>query len=103
MKIESLGVPEALIRDRTVYDPDVARAMVEGALARSKSAELAIAITGVAGPKPDQGKPVGLVYIATLRRGGKAAVAECHFKGRSPEIVAATIQRALELGLQTVE
>jgi NAD+ synthetase len=103
MKTDALGVREALIRERTVYDPDVARAMAGGALERASAANLAIAITGVAGPGPDQGKPCGLVYIATLRRGGNADVTECHFDGKPPEVVAATIRRALELGLAALD
>ncbi|UIJ70794.1 NAD(+) synthase [Aurantimonas sp. HBX-1] len=99
MKIDALGVPEDLIRERTVYDPDVARAMAEGALRCATRAGLAIAITGVAGPEPDQGKPVGLVYIATLLEGENAQVTECHFAGQPKEIVSATIRKALQLGL----
>jgi NAD+ synthetase len=103
MKIDALGVSDALVQDRTVYDPEVACAMAEGALQRAKGAGLAIAITGVAGPEPDQGKPVGLVYIATLRKGGKAHVTECHFSGQPKEIVAAAIRKALQLGLATLD
>ncbi|HEV7275811.1 MAG TPA: NAD(+) synthase [Devosiaceae bacterium] len=103
MKVDALGVPEALIGERTVYDPEVARMMAEGALQRAKGAGLAIAITGVAGPEPDQGKPVGLVYIATLRRGGTAQVTECHFSGQPKDIVAATIRNALHLGLSALD
>ncbi|MBB4004693.1 NAD(+) synthase [Aurantimonas endophytica] len=99
MKIDALGVSSALIGDRTVYDPEVASAMAEGALQRAKGAELAIAITGVAGPEPDQGKPVGLVYIATLLAGGTPQVTECHFRGQPKEIVTAAIRKALSLGL----
>jgi nicotinamide-nucleotide amidase len=48
----------------------VAEQMAEGALARSP-ADIALAITGVLGPAPDDdGNPVGLVCFATLRRGG---------------------------------
>jgi NAD+ synthetase len=103
MKIDALGVSPALIREKTVYDPEVACAMAEGAMQRAKGAELAIAITGVGGPEPDQGKPVGLVYIATLRRGGKAQATECHFSGRPGEIVAASIRKALRLGLDALD
>ena len=103
MKVDALGVPDALIRDRTVYDPEVARAMAEGALRRAKGAGLAIAITGVAGPEPDQGKPVGLVHIATLRSGGTAQVTEYHFSGQPREIVAATIRKALHLSLAALD
>ena len=44
--------------------------MAEGALAHSR-AGIAAAITGVAGPQPDEdGNPVGRVCIAVARRGG---------------------------------
>jgi nicotinamide-nucleotide amidase len=68
-KTASLGVPAGLIeRDGPVSEP-VARAMAEGALARSP-ADIAIAITGVAGPEPDEyGTPVGVVHFAAARRG----------------------------------
>jgi nicotinamide-nucleotide amidase len=103
MKIDALGVPEDLIAEKTVYDPEVARAMAEGALRRAAGAGLAIAITGVAGPEPDQGKPVGLVYIATQRRGAAPQVKECRFDGQPKEIVAATVREALQLGLAALE
>jgi PncC family amidohydrolase len=103
MKTDALGVREALIRERTVYDAEVACEMARGALERAKAADLAIAITGVAGPGPDQGKPEGLVYIATHRRGGEAQAREFSFQGKPKEVVAATIREALELGLAVLE
>lgn len=63
-KTMALGVPAKLLRRKSAVCGDVAMAMAEGALAHSP-AELAVAITGVAGPEPDQdGNPVGLVCIA---------------------------------------
>jgi NAD+ synthetase len=103
MKTDALGVREALIHDRTVYSPEVACAMAEGALDRAKGADLAIAITGVAGPDPDQGKPVGLVYIATLRRGRSPQVTELRLEGQPKDIVAATTRKALELGIAALD
>ncbi len=71
MKHRSLGVPMALLRSKTAVCKEVAEAMVAGALKLS-SADVAVAVTGVAGPKPDEdGNPVGLVYIAAACRGGK--------------------------------
>jgi nicotinamide-nucleotide amidase len=99
MKIDALGLREALIRERTVYDAEVAAEMARGALDRAKAADLAVAITGVAGPGPDEGKPPGLVYIASLRRGAAPEVVECRLTGRPDEIIAATIRRALDLAL----
>jgi nicotinamide-nucleotide amidase len=46
-------------------------AMAEGALERS-TADVAVAVTGIAGPDPDEdGNPVGLVCIAVARDGRK--------------------------------
>lgn len=67
-KSEMLGVPVWLIERHGAVSEDVARAMAGGALTHSR-ADLAVAITGVAGP--DGGtpeKPVGLVYFAAGRR-----------------------------------
>jgi len=68
-KTRALGVAEALLREKGAVCGEVARAMAEGALARSK-AGIAAAITGVAGPEPDEdGNPVGRVCIAVACRG----------------------------------
>ena len=65
----ALGVPEALLREKGAVCAEVARAMAEGALKHS-NAGIAAAITGVAGPEPDEdGNPVGRVCIAVARRG----------------------------------
>jgi nicotinamide-nucleotide amidase len=69
-KTEMLGVPGDLIARRGAVSADVARAMAEGALKHSK-ADLAVAVTGIAGPDGGSAeKPVGLVHIAAARRGG---------------------------------
>ena len=69
-KTEMLGVPADLIARRGAVSADVARAMAEGALRHSR-ADLAIAVTGIAGPDGGSAdKPVGLVHIAAARRGG---------------------------------
>ncbi len=68
-KTVALGVPAALLAAKGAVCREVALAMAEGALARSP-AEIAVAITGVAGPSPDEdGNPVGRVCIAVARRG----------------------------------
>jgi nicotinamide-nucleotide amidase len=68
-KTELLGVPEALIAEHGAVSEPVARAMAEGALAASR-ADVAVAITGVAGPGGSESKPEGLVHFACARRGG---------------------------------
>ena len=68
-KTKSLGVPSGLLRSRGAVCAEVARAMAEGALAHS-AGDLAVAITGVAGPEPDEdNNPVGLVCIAVAQTG----------------------------------
>ena len=63
-KEQLLGVPNLLIARDGAVSETVARAMAEGALQRS-NAELAIAVTGVAGPGGGSvEKPVGLVHFA---------------------------------------
>ncbi|HEX4936492.1 MAG TPA: CinA family protein, partial [Gemmatimonadaceae bacterium] len=48
-KTELLGVPAALLQAQGAVSAETARAMVEGALARS-AADVAVAVTGIAGP-----------------------------------------------------
>ena len=65
----ALGVPETLLREKGAVCAEVARAMAEGAL-KNSNAGISAAITGVAGPEPDEdGNPVGRVCIAIARRG----------------------------------
>lgn len=62
-KIRELDVPSAWIEKHGAVSDPVARAMAEGA-ARKSGADLAIGITGIAGPEGGaEKKPVGLVYI----------------------------------------
>jgi nicotinamide-nucleotide amidase len=78
-KNRALGVPRSLLREKGAVCVEVARAMAEGALAQS-GAGLAAAITGVAGPEPDDdGNPVGRVCIAVARSGFPTEVAEHHY------------------------
>jgi nicotinamide-nucleotide amidase len=68
-KTKTLGVSSELLARNGAVCREVALAMAEGALERSP-AELAVAITGVAGPEPDEDdNPVGLVCIAVARDG----------------------------------
>ena len=72
-KTELLGVAAELIDTFGAVSEEVARAMAEGALVRSH-ADLALAVTGIAGPGgATQGKPVGTVWLALGRRGSEAA------------------------------
>ncbi len=78
-KSELIGVPAALIAAHGAVSGPVARAMAEGALTRSH-ANVAIAVTGVAGPGGGTlVKPVGLVHLAVARTGVATGDRECRF------------------------
>lgn len=69
-----LGVPAAMLRRFGAVSRETAAAMAKGAL-KNSLADIAVSITGVAGPGGGtRQKPVGLVYFAVARRGGKPLV-----------------------------
>jgi nicotinamide-nucleotide amidase len=97
-KIAAVGVPEQLLAAHTAVSGEVALAMALGGLARCPAA-LVAAITGVAGPEPDEdGNPVGLVYIAVAERGGRTKAVKHEFGNLAKqEICAAAMGAALDL------
>ena len=96
-KIEMLGVCEATLAAEGAVSEAVARAMAEGAAARS-GCELAVAVTGIAGPGGgSETKPVGLVHIAAARRGGPTLHERHLFPGDRSAIRLATVDAALRL------
>jgi nicotinamide-nucleotide amidase len=96
-KAELLGVPMAMIAEHGAVSRPVARAMVLGALSASR-ADVAISVTGVAGPGGGSAeKPVGLVFIGACRRGAEPEVARCLFPGDRAQVREASVQRAFDL------
>ena len=96
-KSELLGVPAETIARVGAVSAEVAEAMALGALERSR-ADLAVSITGIAGPGGDTpDKPVGLVYIGSARR-GQSALSERHlFEGDRTAVRLASVEAALDL------
>lgn len=97
-KIQSLGVQHSLLNTHGAVSAEVAQAMAEGALAAS-NADVAVSITGIAGPGgATGGKPVGLVYFGCAREGMTTVTAERRFGdiGRD-EIREASVNVAFEL------
>jgi nicotinamide-nucleotide amidase len=78
-KIGALGVDLETLRRHGAVSAETARAMAEGAR-RASAAEVAVAVTGIAGPgggTPD--KPVGLVHIGLAAPGRPAVSREFRF------------------------
>jgi nicotinamide-nucleotide amidase len=78
-KTELIGVDAGLIALHGAVSAEVARAMAEGSL-RFSRCDIAVAVTGIAGPGGgSMSKPVGLVHLATARRGGVTVDQACRF------------------------
>ncbi len=96
-KTELVGVPAALIAEHGAVSEPVARAMAEGAIAHSR-ADIAVSVTGVAGPGGGTAtKPVGLVWLGLARRGHPTAAERHIFPGDRTAIREATVARAFAL------
>ena len=96
-KVEMLGVlPETLEAHGAVSEA-VAREMAEGALAHS-AADLAVSITGIAGPGGSEHKPEGRVCFGLARRGRATRVETVEFGARGrAEVRKAATEHALGL------
>jgi nicotinamide-nucleotide amidase len=95
-KIESLGVPAALIAEHGAVSEPVARAMAEGIRTKA-STHVGVGVTGIAGPgggTPD--KPVGTVMIAVLI-GADAHVRTFQFIGSREMVKFQSTQAALNM------
>jgi nicotinamide-nucleotide amidase len=99
-KNELLGVPEQTLAAHGAVSEAVARAMADGALRRSR-ADVAVAITGVAGPGGGTAdKPVGLVHFAACHRDGRAA----HRRVEFGDAGRATVRRrSVEVALELMQ
>jgi nicotinamide-nucleotide amidase len=97
-KQELLGVPPETLARHGAVSGETAVAMAEGALHASR-AEVAVSVTGVAGPDGGSAaKPVGLVHFACARRGKPTVAREERFGdiGRG-EVRLASVKIALDL------
>lgn len=94
-KTELLGVDASVISQHGAVSEETARAMVEGAIARSK-AQVAVAVTGVAGPTGgSRSRPVGTVWFA-WSAGGQTSAQCMLFAGDRAAVRAATVRHALD-------
>jgi nicotinamide-nucleotide amidase len=98
-KTSRLGVPRSVLRSDGAVSEAAVRAMAAGALRRT-GAQLAVAVTGIAGPGGAvPGKPVGTVWLGWAERHGGAirvAVQLRHFRGDRESVRRKTVRAALE-------
>ena len=100
-KRKLLGVKKGSLEKKGAVSEEVAREMAKGAALFSK-AEVAVAVTGIAGPGGGtEEKPVGLVYIACSVC-GKITVKKYNFSGNRAKIRETTVSSALILMRQCI-
>ena len=94
-KVQMLGVDAALIAQHGAVSREVACAMASGAL-RQSPADLAVAVTGIAGPGGAvAGKPVGTVWLATALKGREPEPLLLHCPGDRSAVREATVREAI--------
>ena len=96
VKAGLLGVDAGLLAARGAVDPDVATAMARG-VRRALRCDVGVATTGVAGPDPQDGRPVGTVFVAVCGADDDVAVRRLALRGDRVAIRTATVTAALEL------
>jgi len=98
-KHEMLGVPTETLASHGAVSRETVRAMAEGALAAAGcDADLAVSVSGVAGPgggSPE--KPVGTVWMAVASRGAETATRLCRFPGDRSQVRIRTVEAALAM------
>ncbi|HLZ65125.1 MAG TPA: CinA family protein [Aliidongia sp.] len=97
-KTAMLGVPADLFPTVGAVSDEVAAAMAVGVLDRLPRIDLAVSVTGIAGPGGgSDAKPVGLVHFGIARRGRPVATVHEVFPGDRAGVRRATVVKALAL------
>jgi nicotinamide-nucleotide amidase len=98
-----LGVSELTLHRHGAVSQECALQMVDGVL-RSSGAELALAVTGIAGPGGGSiDKPVGMVCFAGGLLSGRRWLETCHFSGDRTSVRTQAALHALALGLRCIQ
>lgn len=102
-KTEMLGIPSRVIAASGAVSTEVARRMADETLLRS-NADLAVSITGIAGPGGSAHKPAGLVHFALASRNGPTRCEVRRFGDRGRDLVRqASLEYALGLLAEGVD
>ncbi|AXG82916.1 CinA family protein [Streptomyces paludis] len=96
LKRDVLGVDGPLLEERGAVDPEVARQLAAG-VRRVLGATWGAATTGVAGPDPQDGQPVGTVYVAIAGPEGVGKVAALRLNGDRADIRKESVRSVLGL------
>ncbi|MFB7916074.1 CinA family protein [Streptomyces sp. NPDC056061] len=96
VKRELLGVDGALLAERGAVDPAVALQMAAG-VRRLLGADWGAATTGVAGPDPQDGKPVGTVFVAVAGPDGTRNMTALRLNGGRTDIRKESVRNVLVL------
>ncbi len=86
-KIQTVGVPAECIQKHGAVSRQVVDSLLRGVLERADDVDIAIAVSGIAGPGgASTDKPVGLVYSGILFRGQAADIVEYRYSGTRIDI-----------------
>jgi PncC family amidohydrolase len=97
-----LGIDENDIKQYGPVSKHVAEAMAIGALQHS-TADIALAITGIAGPASDEtGIPPGTIWISLAKRGAEPVSRVYHIRGNRQRVRKQGTKMALEMVLQSL-
>jgi len=101
LKASVVGVSESLLARAGAVHPEVALELARGVRARL-SATWGVGVTGVAGPEPQGGRPVGTVFVAAVGPPGET-VSELELTGDRNSIRRQTVAHVVTLLLNVTE
>ncbi|MFT9364734.1 MAG: CinA family protein [Gluconobacter sp.] len=100
LKMSAVSVPETVLAQYGAVSLQTAQAMAEGGLLNAAGADIAVSVTGIAGPGGGSvTKPVGTVCFGLAVRTGLSSVVQCHFAGNRSSIRFQAVQQALQMVL----
>ncbi len=98
LKMSAVSVPEAILAQHGAVSTQTAEAMARGGLLNARDADLAISVTGIAGPGGGSVlKPVGTVCFGLAFRSGACRSMRCNFTGDRGSIRTQSVTHALQM------
>ncbi|WP_139488906.1 competence/damage-inducible protein A [Brevibacillus dissolubilis] len=101
-KRDLLGVPQEVLDTDGAVSEQTAKLLAEN-VRQKLGATYGISVTGVAGPDPSEGKPVGLVYIGLAAEGQPTTVHQIQLAGQRKAIIGRTSKFAVFYMLQRLK